>query len=83
MHLKTFAQDLHVLGMVANAVNQLIGLDLTGTDFMDGGEKREFLFHAFGFQHVVDLFGGDGTLKLELKEKMHKKKFDLKLACNF
>lgn len=70
MHLKTFAQDLHVLGMVANAFNQLIGLDLTSADFMDGGEKWEFFFHALGFQHVVDLFSGDGTLKIELKEKV-------------
>ena len=75
MHLKIFAQDLHVLGMVANAVDQLIGLDLTDANSVNGGEKREFVFHVLGFQHVVDFFGGDGTLKVELKGKILEEKF--------
>lgn len=55
--------DLHVLRVVTNAVYQLGGLDFRGADFVNGGEEWEFFFHALGFQHVVDLFGGDGTLQ--------------------
>lgn len=59
----TPAKHLHVFGMGADAVYQLIGLDLTGADFVNGGEKWEFLFHALSLQHVVDLLSGDGTLQ--------------------
>lgn len=59
------AKHLHVLGMVTNAFYQLVGLDLSSADFVDGSEKREFLFHVLGLQHVVDFFSGDWALKKE------------------
>lgn len=52
-----------MLGVIADAVNQLVGLELVGADFVDGGEEWELLFHVFGLQHMIDLFGGDWTLK--------------------
>lgn len=52
-----------MLGVVADAVDQLVGLELVGADFVDGGEEWELVFHVFGLQHVIDLFGGDWTLK--------------------
>lgn len=58
----TRAKHLHMFGMRANAINKLVGLDLTGADFVDGGEKWELLFHVLGFKHVVNFFGGDWTL---------------------
>lgn len=50
--------------MATDAVYQLISLDLTGADFVNGCEKWEFLFHALSLQHVVDLLGGDRALKV-------------------
>lgn len=52
-----------MLGVATNAFDQLVGLDLAGADFVDGGEERELVLHALGLEHVVDLFGGDGSLK--------------------
>lgn len=52
-----------MLGVITNAVNQLIWFELAGTDFVDGGEEWELVFHVFGLQHVIDLFSGDWTLK--------------------
>lgn len=49
--------------VVTNAVDQLVGLDLRSADFVNGGEQGELIFHALGFQHMVDLFSGDGSLK--------------------
>lgn len=58
----TRAKHLHVLGMCTDAVDQLIGLDLTGADFVNGSEQRELLFHVLSLKHVVDLFSGDWAL---------------------
>lgn len=78
----TPAKHLHVFGMGADAVYQLIGLDLTGADFVNGGEKWEFLFHALSLQHVVDLLSGDGTLRSS--KILIKALLQLMLhACNF
>lgn len=53
-----------MLRVVANAVNELIRLELKSANFMDGGEKWELVFHVLGFQHVIDFFCGDWTLKV-------------------
>lgn len=55
--------NLHVLGVGANAVDHLVGLDLPGADFVDGGEERELVLHALGLEHVIDLFSGNWSLK--------------------
>jgi hypothetical protein len=52
-----------VLGVGTNAVNQLIGLDLSRADLVDSSEEWEFIFHVLSFKHVVDFFSSDWTLK--------------------
>jgi hypothetical protein len=59
-----------VLWVVSDAVNQLIGLDLKSADFVDGSEEWELFFHVLGLEHVVDFFGGDGTLKQEYQNNV-------------
>lgn len=53
---------LHVLGMITNAVDELSWFDAVGTNFMDGGEKWEFLFHVLCLQHHINLSGSDWAL---------------------
>jgi hypothetical protein len=54
---------LHVLWMVANAINHLLWLNFANANSVDGCEKWEFVFHALGLQHVVDFSRGDWSLK--------------------
>lgn len=74
---------LHVLWVVSDAVNQLIGLDLKSADFVDGSEEWELVFHVLGLKHVVDFFGGDGTLKQESQGNVSMKENWQKLPATF
>lgn len=54
---------LHVLWMVANAVNKLIWFNFVGANTMDSGEEWKLVFHALSFEHNINLSSGNWTLK--------------------
>ena len=50
--------------MVANLVDQILGLDLLCADTVDGREQGEFVRRVAALQHAVDLLRCGRTLEL-------------------
>lgn len=56
-------RGLHVLWMVANAVDQVGGLELAHANSMNSREEGEAALHSIALQHVVHFLGCDRTLQ--------------------
>jgi hypothetical protein len=51
-----------MLGVITNAVDELVWLNSVGADFVDGSEEWEFLFHILCLQHHINFGGSDWAL---------------------